>query len=376
MPKANELDLLPSHVCVLRALHEARTATRVELSATTKLSSQSLTRITKQLIDYGLVREGDRLMGGRGQPAIRLFIPPNSLVSIGLVLEHDRITCSARGIGGEELVRLRRWGDFNSPDAAVAQSLEILRLAMDQLPESATLTGIGVSQSGFFHQSGSHALVSRNDPASWREFDVRSALEDSLGVGVFLENDASAAAVGLSVQGIGSRYGSFYSILMVKGVAGGFVSDGHLLRGHLGNAGEMGILFGTGRDEREFRPCEESLYKFLRQRWGATPTPDQVETGFADGDRDIQEWIAGAVETLSPALNAVVALLDPEAIIFTGRLPACLRKAISEACDLQHPQYGGFSAPPPPIIVDPSLECLEVGASSLPLFEFLNSDRR
>jgi len=369
-----DIEILPSHVSVLTALHRAKSATRVELAEDTKLSTQSLTRIGKHLIDTGLVLEGERLLGGRGQPAIRLSIAPAALVGIGLVLEHDRITCVAKDNSGEELTRLRRMGDFNSPDDALSNSFDMLRSTIDQLPETSVLTGIGISQSGFFTSQGSHAVISRNDPERWREIDVRQATQDEFQVDVFHENDASAAAVGLSVQGIGSQMQSFFSVLMAKGIAGGFVSNEKLLRGNLGNAGELGILFGTGRQEREFRPCEESLFGFLKGRWGATPTHEEVELAFAQRSDDLFEWVDRVAEGFSPILSAIVTLLDPEAIIFTGRVPKSLMQEIANSVEFDYPKFANYHAPPPKIIIDPNTKCLETGAASLPLSEFLNGN--
>lgn len=374
MMTVRDIDLLPSHIAVLKALHNSRNATRVELSAITNLSTQSLTRITKQLIDSGLVREGDRLVGARGQPAIRLSICGAALVGIGLVFEYDRITCVARDTYGEELVRLRRHGDFNTADAALDTALHMIQSVLDQMSPTAVVTGIGVSQSGFFYEKGSHALVSRNDPPSWRSLDVREALQDRFKIDVFLENDASAAAVGLAIQGGASNFQSFYSVLMAKGVGGGFVSGRQLVRGHLGNAGELGILFGTGREEWQFRPCEESLLNFLRETWKTTPSHDEIEAAYKEGNRDLETWLANVEETFALPLNAIASLLDPEVIIFTGRLPFCLRQDLAKRMKPLHPQFGGFKAPAPKVIADPNSRCLEAGAASLSLSEFLNGN--
>jgi len=56
-------------------------------------SPQSLTRITQELISGGYVPEVKRGIPADGTPAIEMSLAPGRLLSIGLILEHDRITC-------------------------------------------------------------------------------------------------------------------------------------------------------------------------------------------------------------------------------------------------------------------------------------------
>lgn len=360
---------------VIREVHRCGAATRVDIAKTTGLSTQSLTRITKELLDGGLLVEGERRNGGRGQPAIYLTVAPGQFVSFGLVFEHDRITCVAYDLTGEELFLLKRRGAYEDAQKAVAESLEMLTAAIAQVPDNAFALGVGISISGFFTEPGSRRFVSRNDIAGWQKFDLSVDYKPPIEMPVFVENDGRAAAIGQAVNGVAKGYQSFFLILMTKGIGGGFVTDGQLIRGRQGNAGEVAKLVPPTPSTR--RPTAESLKNHLFEKWGSVPTDAEIERALLLDDADIAEWLEGAAETMTPVANMIVALFDPEAIVLAGRLLPSIRKAIADRMIVNGISYKGFEALKPTLVIDPKTDSLTVGAASLPIAAFLSSsDRR
>jgi glucokinase len=82
--------------------------------------------------------------------------------------------------------------------------------------------------------------VSPLNIAAWRAFPLRSRLASSLGLGVFVDNDAKALALGEGWVGAAAGRGNFLAMVVSTGVGGGLVLDGRLLDGRLGNAGHIG----------------------------------------------------------------------------------------------------------------------------------------
>ncbi len=369
MRPISELPLIPSHLSVLRELHRHGSASRVDLAKSTGLSTQSLTRLTKQLIDDEILVEGERRIAGRGQPAIYLTIKPSRLVSFGLVIEHDQITCVASELGGEQLVYLKRRGPYGQAAVAIAEATEMLNTAIGAVPGDAFALGVGVSISGFFIEEGTRRLVSRNDLTGWSAVDLMTSFCVPVPMKVFVENDGRAAAIGQAVDGIGKQLDSFFLILMTKGIGGGFVQNGQLIRGHVGNAGEVASF--VPKTPSLARPAIESMMNFLREEWGHTPSDEEIETALRDGEPVMETWLEQAAASLEPAINAIAALLDPQAIILAGRLLPNVRQALGERLKIEGVNFAGFHAPKPRILVDPRTDCLSVGASALPVAAFL-----
>jgi len=367
----SELKLIASHLAVVREVHRAGSATRVDLAAATGLSTQSLTRITKQLLDDEMLVEGERRIVGRGQPAIYLSIRPGRLVSFGLVIEHDQITCVASELGGEQIFFLKRRGAYENAGRAIDEAAAMLATACEQTPEEAYALGVGVSVSGFFFEEGTRRFVSRNDVKGWSAIDLTEALKLPAPMPIFVENDGRAAAIGQAVDGVGRNIDSFFLILMTKGLGGGFVHKGELIRGRLGNAGEVANF--VPRTPSLERPAMESLVNFLRQEWGAPPSETEIDKAIRDNDPAMTQWLDRASRSLEPALQAITALLDPKAVILAGRMPPSVRQAMAERLVIEGVTYAGFKAPTPEILVDPKTDCLSVGAAALPVAAFLYS---
>ena len=78
-----------------------------------------------------------------------------------------------------------------------------------------------------------------NIPA-WREFPLREALVEAVGLPVVVDNDAKALALAEGWLGAASGIDNFLAMVVSTGVGGGLVVDGRLLDGRLGNAGHVG----------------------------------------------------------------------------------------------------------------------------------------
>jgi glucokinase len=83
------------------------------------------------------------------------------------------------------------------------------------------------------------------------DFDLRGVLEDRLGLPVFVDNDATVAAIGEAFDDGGRSIVENLVMLTVgTGVGGGLVLGGRVYRGSTGAAGELGhTLIGARFDE-------------------------------------------------------------------------------------------------------------------------------
>ena len=168
----------------------------------------------------------------------------------------------------------------------------------------------------------------------------------------------------------GAKLHSFFLILFTLDIGGGFVFEGQLVNGTYGNAGEIAALFSS--DINAARPTEGSLYNYLRAAWGEPVTNEKIVAAFNRNDTNIMSWITACVETMKLPLKSIQSLLDPEAIIFTGRLPIEIQQKLSEKVVVTGPSYGDVYAPTPTILVDYDQNILEKGVTAIPAFYFFN----
>jgi len=96
--------------------------------------------------------------------------------------------------------------------------------------------GVG---SGGPMSSGGEEVSPLNIPG-WRGFPLRRRLAETLGLPVYVDNDAKALALAEGWRGAAAEVADFLAMVVSTGVGGGVVLDGRLLDGAAGNAGHIG----------------------------------------------------------------------------------------------------------------------------------------
>jgi glucokinase len=76
----------------------------------------------------------------------------------------------------------------------------------------------------------------------WKDYDVRSPLQDGLGIPIFIENDANAFTLGEGWLGSARGVKDFCCLTLGTGVGGGIVLNGDIWHGAEGKAGEIGHM--------------------------------------------------------------------------------------------------------------------------------------
>lgn len=103
------------------------------------------------------------------------------------------------------------------------------------------LRGVGIGVPGFIRMKEGIIAGSNNMPG-FDGFPVRDEIERLLGIPIFLENDANAAALGEKWIGAGREVDDLVLLTLGTGIGGGIVADGTILHGYLGMAGELGHM--------------------------------------------------------------------------------------------------------------------------------------
>lgn len=175
----------------------------------------------------------------------------------------------------------------------------------------------------------------------WRDVPLAEMLEKRLGVPVWLENDANAAALGENRYGAGRGTRHMLYITVSTGVGGGIIIDGGLYRGARGAAGELGHVIidlngppcGCGG-----HGCLESLASGtaiarvgrelvesgsaprlaeISQREGEL-TAELMSRAAYDGDEVSRRVFHDVGTYLGVALAGYVNIFNPEAILIGG----------------------------------------------------------
>lgn len=302
---------------------------RADVARRTGLTAQTISNLVRQLVDVGLVIETRRAMGGRGAPPVQLEVNPDAAFAVGLDLDTDHFTAVLVDLSGAVRARTHREVRLSSPVEALDLCVESVQALADELDLSLDrVWGVGVGIPGPMRPGpdGTY-LVSPIAFPDWRDVPLAEQIHERLGLPVFIENNATAAALGEHWYGAGRHLSTFFYLYLGSGLGGGLVVQGAPFEGHTGNAGEIGYL--SPRHSRAVdAPTHvgelfslDRLYKRLRHAGVEAESPDDLLALHLAGDPTFEAWFAEAGRELGTLLFTVRAILDPAATFVGGTWP-------------------------------------------------------
>ena len=364
--RPENLSLNPSQKQALAQIRARRAASRSELAQAIGVSAPAMTKIARDLIEMGLAVEAGRTDNPRGAPSTKLAVAPEGAFSVGVFVEIDALSFAILDLTGKAVWQTRMTADNADPKETVARIAEqAARAVAERTPSPDRVLGVGVAASGAFVEDR-RTFATPRGMESWRSVDVASLFEDALERPVILENDATAAALGeLLIAGKGAPQSYFY-IYFGNGLGAGHILNGQAMRGAFGNAGEIGMLAPP--------PLARPTLKSLSERFGrplGETTAEDIDAMFADGRLEFMAWLDEGVDNLETPLRAVIALLDPDAILLGGRLPPPVLDYIAVKLQTSASCRRGFGLPSPTISLAQvnGADAAVYGAASLPLLE-------
>jgi predicted NBD/HSP70 family sugar kinase len=344
--------------------------TRTELVLKTGLTPAAIANITNRLLNDRLILRAGRLHGARGQPAIKFVINPDSCFSIGLNVDRDHVTLVVLDFVGKVRARASREIRFAKPSIVrlffqrtVGQLLAKAGIARNRL------VGVGVAFPDDIARA--HLPDQPADYAAWASVRVDDLIRDVLGIPVFIENDAAAAAIGEMQFGSGHRYGSFFYLLVTAALGGGLVADGSYFRGANGRSGEIGWLRprGGADEDKQLQNIVSlsCLYSRLAEHGFRVATPRGLLRLEAAAGQIVDRWIHESTEALIDSFVAINCLINPEAILIGGRLPAALVDRLAASLNQRMATFAGqLPAIAPVARAMTSDDAPAVGAAILP----------
>ena len=225
-------------------LHGARSRARV--AAETGLNKATVSSLVAELVERGLVTEGEQERGSVGRPGLVMELDATTYVAVGAEMNIDYISVLAMNLRGESVAEVRTPLDTAnmSPEQVLQRTAAAISSLMDPLLASGSRpVGLTLAVPGIVETATGVVFEAPN--LGWRETSVVDPIRDLLGdpdFPILLDNEANLAALAeLEVRGAGAAQEQLL-LTGAVGVGGGIVTGGQLLRGARGFAGEIGHL--------------------------------------------------------------------------------------------------------------------------------------
>ncbi len=324
---------------ILRHLRDEGGRSRARLAAETGLSKATMSTLIADLVDRGLVVEGqpDRA-GAVGRPGLTVSLDGRNVCGLGVEINVDYLSLTAVDLSGSAIRESTR-----PIDAAHLPVQEVIARVADLLTEAlaslraagVTCVAITVAAPGFTDSATGVVRLASN--LGWRDVALVDSLRTILGQGVppiSAQHDANLGAVAERAL-VGSEIRDLLYISGDVGVGGGIISAGQILRGAQGSAGEIGHmpLDPAGRQcACGRRGCWETmvgLAAFLRL---AADEADAVHNPSVPLDERLRELrrradagdartlsaLATVAEGLGRGVSILVDVLNPALVVLGG----------------------------------------------------------
>ena len=319
--RRNNLSLLTSLV------HHHGVLSRAQLTRHTGLNRSTVGTLIGQLVALGLVYETAPAGEGQvGRPSPEVH-PSPSVAALAVNPEIDAVTIGLVSLGGKVQKKIR-FETERIPSAREAVNIASAVIAgmRSELDASYRITGIGMALPGLVNRDD--GVVRHAPHLGWRNEPVARMLSEATGYPCQAANDASLGAEAELIFGAGAGQGNLiYLNGGASGIGGGIISDGRLLRGASGYAGELGHTFvrsggttchcgATGCLETEV--SQSRLLELAGLSRG--DTADLEKALATSSSAEVNDEVARQLMFLDIALRNAVNIFNPEAIVLDGFL--------------------------------------------------------
>ena len=219
----------------------------------------------------------------------------------------------------------------------VARLIEnIKRHHKSAIQQGFDVVAVGVGAPGVIQADKGIVVKSPNFP-DWNNLPLKDQLEKTLGIPVFLENDANAAALGEQWRGAGQGIRSMILLTLGTGVGGGIILDNKIWHGADGMAGEIGhmTLIPDGRPctcgnigclemYSSARGIVQSFREALGETTGGVPdqlrqiSSEQVYEAAGAGNEIALQVMKDMGRMLGIGIASLINIFNPERIVVGG----------------------------------------------------------
>jgi predicted NBD/HSP70 family sugar kinase len=369
---------------IIKIIQMHEPVSRSTLAAYTGLTLTTVSSIVSNLVNKNLVRLVGAEPQGRGKPPKTYAVNPSAAYAVGINLDRDRLTGVLIDFSGNINQSVSFPVECPPPEVALTHFREVTeQLIADAGINPKKVLGVGIGFPGPLRINEGRVMGPIHFPG-WDDVPLAGLLEEELKFPVYLSNNATAAAVGELWHNMDDTLQNFFYVYFSDGIGGGVIINGQLYNGMMGNAGELGFIgmisdldYETRDDVHFFGDFTlQGLYERTAKKSGRIPDDKELLRRFEQQDPCMIDWLEKIARRIAPLLAAVEALLDPETIVFDGRLPTPLTAYLIERITQLMPITRFPSALPAPemkfIIAGSGAAAAALGAATIPFYTMLS----
>ena len=320
---------------VLSLVRQQGALAKTDIARISGLSAQTVSVIMRSLEQDGLLLRGEPIRGRIGQPSVPMSLNPEGAFFLGLKIGRRSVDLTLIDFLGRTRALRHRLYRYPTPDAVLDFVTLALPAVIAELPAAlrGRVSGLGIAMPFQLWSWVEFIGAPQAEMDAWRTRDIQAEIAAVAAMPVYLQNDATAACGAELVFGTGEKPQNFLYFYFGSFIGGGLVLNGQLFVGRTGNAAGVGPMPVPGPDGRMRRLLTVASISTLSAAMDAAGQP----SGHLWEDPDhwqvsaplLNAWIAGVAEGLASATLSAASLLEIEAVLIDGWMPAAVRAEIA-----------------------------------------------
>lgn len=323
--RVRPMDARRSNVAlILQAIYDGPERSRADLARESGLTKVTVSDLVSELLDAGLIVErGTRADAGPGKPSTLLAFNADSRVIVSLdISSSDRIRGAIVSPRGEILLARDTMLDGARGETAILAATALARALIGAA--SRPLLGVGVATPGIVDELGT---VLHAPNLEWADVPLSARLREELGVPLWVENDAKAAA--LAEHRFAGAPDDLVRINLCRGVGAGLLTSGLVVRGAGSDAGEIGHVVVNERGALcscGKHGCLETEISVPALRARIAAAPERAAQIQAEAGR----WLGMALAPVIGMVGVSIVVVGGPDDIVTGHLLDAARAFITD----------------------------------------------
>ncbi|MFP3425246.1 ROK family transcriptional regulator [Pseudoalteromonas sp. SIMBA_162] len=353
---------------IIKVVFWEQYVTQSHIVSATRIPQQTVSRLLKSLTQHGVIVQTDTLIPNKkGKPGFGIALNPDYGFTFGLAILLDAISLAVMDFTGKVVyTHMQLMSDMSINNVLKCAKKLVDDISAERDIPSDKILGMGVGISGFF-SSMDGKMNTHHMLEEWSQVDIIDIVSQCFQLPTWVVNDATGAAAGEGVAGIGREYKNFVYMFVSAAFGGGIVNNGDVLRGTYGNAGELGDMLPP---KLYAHPNLELLKRILKKNGVAVDSIYDLHDNFDPEWPGVEEWLFKVQDSFDLVATCCSALLDAEAIIIGGHIPKELAEKVIARTEVYAQFRRGAKRPMPKLVVSNIDNFpVSIGAATLPFRE-------
>lgn len=229
---------------IFRSIREAGAISRSDLAKRTGLNPSTITHISRELLNRGLIVGAGpgKSRGGRRSSLLQINAQYAYIIAVRLSRYNIQAMLTDLNLNNAIRRTLNSSSLTHPADISIPALLDLIESMISESGlDRNKIIGVGICAPGPLDAQKGILYEPPNFPG-WPGTPIRQIAETKLGFPTYLDNDANAAALAEKMFGRAREIDNYVYMLFDDGVGGGLMINGDIFRGENDVAGEIGHM--------------------------------------------------------------------------------------------------------------------------------------